>query len=357
MKINILNDAQIIMSNNEKQHNYFGWPTVAKLQNGKIAVVASGFRRRHICPFGKTVMSVSEDGGSTYSSPVPVIDTVLDDRDGGILPFGENSVIVTSFNNTTDFQRSNSEITEYDLAYLDTVSAEAEANALGVNFRISTDCGVTFGEIFKSPVTSPHGPLELQDGSLLWVGRTFSPDDSQMHGKDCIQAHKINLDGSTEYVGEIENIKIGNNTLLSCEPHAILLDDGKILVHIRVQNYGAFTVYQSESCDNGRSWTTPHPLLPLNGGSPPHIMKHSSGMLICTYGYREKPYGIKAMFSNDNGESWDYGYDIYVNDFSSDLGYPSSVELEDGSILTVFYAHPNENEPAVIMQQKWSFEK
>ena len=85
-------------------------------------------------------------------------------------------------------------------------------------------------------------------------------------------------------------------------------------------------------------------------------MKHSSGMLICTYGYREKPYGIKAMFSFDNGKTWDYGHDIYVNNFSDDLGYPSSVELDDGSILTVFYAHPGENEPAMIMQQKWSFE-
>ena len=357
MKIKPIGEARVIMNNPYSRHNYFGWPTVAKLQNGKIAVAASGFRCRHICPFGKTVISYSENNGESYTPPAPVIDTVLDDRDGGILAFGESGVIVTSFNNTTDFQRSNSEITDYDKAYLDTVSAEAEAEALGVNFRISNDSGVTFGEIFKSPVTSPHGPLELQDGSLLWVGRTFSPDDSQMHGKDCIQAHKINTDGTTEFVGEIENIKFGNNTLLSCEPHAILLDDGKILVHIRVQNYGAFTVYQSESEDNGKTWTIPHPILPLNGGSPPHIMKHSSGMLICTYGYREKPYGIKAMFSNDNGESWDYGYDIYVNDFSSDLGYPSSVELDDGSILTVFYAHPGKNEPAVIMQQKWSFEK
>ena len=78
-------------------------------------------------------------------------------------------------------------------------------------------------------------------------------------------------------------------------------------------------------------------------------------MLICTYGYRQPPYGIKAMFSWDNGKTWDYGYDIYVNNVNDDLGYPSSVELDDGSILTVFYAHPSANEPAVIMQQKWQF--
>jgi hypothetical protein len=46
-----------------------------------------------------------------------------------------------------------------------------------------------------------------------------------------------------------------------------------------------------------------------------------------------------------------------VNGYSGDLGYPTTVELNDGSMITVFYAHPSENEPAVIMQQKWSFEK
>ena len=87
MKIVKIGDPSVIMSNPHGKHRYFGWPTVARLQNGKIAVVASGFRMRHVCPFGKTVISYSEDEGNTYTSPAPVIDTVLDDRDGGILAY------------------------------------------------------------------------------------------------------------------------------------------------------------------------------------------------------------------------------------------------------------------------------
>ena len=79
------------MSNPFSKHNYFGWPTAARLQNGTIAVVASGLRLRHICPFGKTVISYSNDEGQTYTLPAPVIDTVLDDRDGGIMPFGKSN--------------------------------------------------------------------------------------------------------------------------------------------------------------------------------------------------------------------------------------------------------------------------
>lgn len=357
MKITVIGNPKTIISNPAGKHNYFAWPTAVRLQNGKIAVAASGFRLRHICPFGKTVIAYSDNEGETYTLPAPVIDTVLDDRDGGIVPFGKSNVIVTSFNNAVDFQRNYGSL--YDSAYLNTISAEEEKEALGSTFRISNDYGVTFGKIFKSPVTSPHGPVELSDGSLLWVGRTFNPFDEQRIGIDCVKAYKINFDGTMEYVGEIENIDDGGTEPLSCEPHAIVLDDGTVLVHIRVQKYGdnpMFTIFQSESEDNGKTWSKPRQILSRMGGSPPHLLKHSSGMLICTYGYRETPFGIKAMFSTDNGKTWDTDNDIYVNRVSDDIGYPSTVELADGSLITVFYARMEENGPAVIVQQKWRFE-
>ena len=85
-------------------------------------------------------------------------------------------------------------------------------------------------------------------------------------------------------------------------------------------------------------------------------------MLICTYSFRGDPchtgtnFGIRAMFSSDNGKTWDTGYSLYDNDISCDLGYSSTVELADGTLITVFYATPNHNGEAVIMQQKWRFE-
>ena len=120
MKIIKIGEEKVIMSNPESKHNYFGWPSAVRLQNGKIAVVASGFRLRHVCPFGKTVISYSDDDGETYTMPAPVIDTVLDDRDGGIVPFGERNVIVTSFNNAIEFQRecAKERGTGYDFGYL-----------------------------------------------------------------------------------------------------------------------------------------------------------------------------------------------------------------------------------------------
>ena len=59
------------------------------------------------------------------------------------------------------------------------------------------------------------------------------------------------------------------------------------------------------------------------------------------------------MISYDNGNTWDIDHIIYETDAGWDLGYPSTIELSGGSLLTVFYARTGEDELAVIMQQKW----
>ena len=48
-------------------------------------VVFSGDRDAHVCPWGKVQLLRSRDGGATWSDPVSICDTPLDDRDAGIL--------------------------------------------------------------------------------------------------------------------------------------------------------------------------------------------------------------------------------------------------------------------------------
>ena len=310
----------------------------------------------HDCPFGKTVISYSRDNGQTYTLPAPVIDTVLDDRDGGIVAYGEKNVIVTSFNNSVEYQRKNCKVNgsgEYGQAYVEMIQPEDAAKFLGATFRISHDCGVTFGDIQKSPVTNPHGPVALKDGSLLWVGNDFTGTKSINQ----LKAYKMDADGNMTYVGEIEKILWNGQEAESCEPHTALLDDGTLLTHIRVEAKGLYTIYQTESTDEGKTWTTPHQILSDEGGAPAHIFKHSSGMLISTYAdRRHEPVSIKAVFSKDNGKTWASDCVLFSNDARGDMGYCSTIELADGTLLSVFYAEPEDGAPAVIMQQKWNFE-
>ncbi len=349
MKAELIGTHKIIMSNPHSHHGYFAWPTVSRLQNGKIAVSASGFRFEHICPFGKAVISYSEDNGESYTYPAPVIDTPLDDRDAGITPFGEKGVIFTSFNNSADMQRQHNKNNAYIQSYIDTITREDEEKYLGSLFRVSNDCAATFGEIFHSPVSSPHGPLQLKDGTILWAGTNF------INYTSGIEVVKVNTEnGECEFVGRITH---DINEIVLSEPHLIEMPDGKLICHIRGEDLigddSVFTVYQSVSYDKGKTWTYPEMLLDETGGSPPHLIHLSSGILLSTYGRRKQPYGIMAMISTDEGKNWTKDIRIYENTVSDDIGYPSTVELDDGTLLTVFYATEGENQPCVIMQQKW----
>ena len=44
----------------------------------------------------------------------------------------------------------------------------------GVNYEYpKTELSVGDKKIFKSPITSPHGPIVLNDGSILWIGNVY----------------------------------------------------------------------------------------------------------------------------------------------------------------------------------------
>ncbi len=349
MKIQIIEKAQTIISNPDSKHNYFGWPTVAKLQDGTIAVGASGFRIEHVCPFGKAVISYSTDNGETYTMPAAVIDTPLDDRDTGICTFGESGVIVTSFNNSANMQRGYNQDNTYAQSYIDTITKEDEDKYLGATMRISRDCGKTFGEVILSPVTNPHGPTQLRDGTIIWAGNNFFDYTSG------IEIHSLNTDGGeTQLIGKIT---LSSTEISLCEPHMIELPDGRLICHIRgeslIEGDDVFTIFQSISEDKGKTWTEPEMLLDKTGGAPPHLIMLGSGILLCTYSRRKLPYGIMAMVSTDCGKSWKKDIRIYENTLSDDLGYPSTIELDDGTLLTVFYARDSEEPPCVIKQIKW----
>ena len=342
MKIVKLGSPETVMHNPDSTHNYFAWPTAVRLQNGRIAVVASGYRMKHVCPFGKTVISYSEDEGKTYTLPAPVIDTPLDDRDGGIMTFGKTGVIVTSFNNDRALQKryfesawlksattwiNNEDFDGYISSYIDVITDEIEDKYLGSNYRVSNDCGVTFGPLRKCPVSSPHGPCEMPDNTILYVGTLFE-HDSAHPSENILKAYAIDTDGNCEYRGTIDPVYIDGERMFSYEPHAFVLDDGTVICHFRVEGNHTtklkpFATYQTVSTDGGRTWSAPEMITPLRGGAPAHIMKHSSGILISVVGYRERPFGIKAMFSRDNGRTWDIGHDVYSNEISSSMLTPN----------------------------------
>ena len=87
------------------------------------------------------------------------------------------------------------------------------------------------------------------------------------------------------------------------------------------------------------------------------MLRHSSGILISTVSYRTPPYGINALISRDDGESWET-VSLLSGEPNADLGYPSTVELSDGTLFTVWYSHTAEDKqsPSVIYGAKWKLD-
>jgi len=61
------------------------------------------------------------------------------------------------------------------------------------------------------------------------------------------------------------------------------------------------------------------------------------GRLVCAYGYRAEPYGIRAKVSTNDGESWSAEIRLRDDGLNWDLGYPRMVQRPDGKLVTAYY--------------------
>lgn len=340
---------------------YQAWPTVAKDEKGVIYVAASSHRLGHVCPFGKNHLYISRDEGRSWSAPMVINDTCKDDRDGGLCAWGDGQLLLSWFNNPL-------ELYEREEGYHSTATPLARGvretwktmdPALlepGSFIRTSADGGSTWGETIQIPVTAPHGPIRRADGSLFYLGKEFMDPSGEL-AEGHIYAFESRDNGATwQKLCEVA-LPDGFGPDVIHEPHAVELPDGAILGGLRIssssipQRNGIFTIF---STNGGRSFSEPE-LLDLCG-TPPHFLLHSSGAVVLTYGRRAAPCGERARVSRDGGKTW--GEEIVISPEASDwdLGYPSSVELSDGAILTVYYQKYPGDSYNSILYTKWSLQ-
>ena len=95
----------IVYRSTEGPFRYQAWPTVCRDEKGILYAVFSGMRVGHVCPFGKNLMSVSRDGGKTWSAPAVINDSWLDDRDAGICSMGSGRFVLSYFNHPVQLYR------------------------------------------------------------------------------------------------------------------------------------------------------------------------------------------------------------------------------------------------------------
>lgn len=120
-------------------------------------------------------------------------------------------------------------------------------------------------------------------------------------------------------------------------PRPIVLKDGRVITALRYQRDARNVIWTEvhESLDGGRTW---HWLSRVNDwGAPGDLVPMADGRIVCVYGYRLAPQGIRYRISEDGGKSW--GTEMILRDDggSWDLGYPRVIEIAPGTLLATYY--------------------
>jgi len=114
-------------------------------------------------------------------------------------------------------------------------------------------------------------------------------------------------------------------------------------------------LYQVTSTDGGTTWS--RPVNTRIWGYPAHLLRLPDGRLLATYGYRRAPMGIRACLSRDGGKSWDVEREIVLRadgfGSGSDLGYPITQRLADGTLATIYYFNGIDNVTHVCLT-RWT---
>ncbi len=339
---------------------YHGWPTLARRKDGELLLAFSGGRERHVCPFGRVELMRSKDNGLSWGWPQVINDGPIDDRDAGVVETSKGSILVTTFTSLAYepvLARAESAKPDEAGAFKEPglinewkavhhrLSADQRQHELGCYMLRSTDGGVTWSSRYRVPLNSPHGPISLRDGRVLYAGKA-------LWGNERVGVCHSQDDGVTwEWLATIQP-RPGDDPKEYHELHAVEANDGSIICHIRNHNSpNERETLQTESRDGGKTWSTPHTIGVW--GLPSHLLRMKDGRLLMSYGYRRKPFGVQARISSNNGQSWSDPMVLSQDGIGSDLGYPSTVECDDGTLVTAWYEVIAGSPLAQLRQARW----
>ena len=309
-------------------------------------------------------MMFSRDQGRTWTDPRVINDTPIDDRDAGLVSLGGAAVMVTWFTYAAREHIHNPPA--HWTAAWNLWPEPLQRELTGSWARVSHDAGLTWGPQRPTPVSAPCGPIMLRDGRLLYLGKAGYPGrlgTNDMRPR-ALQAHASGDQGETwQHLGDVPAPDAMRNENMY-EPHVLELPDGRLLGMIRIQRapdedanapiwqHHQFSLAQTTSDDGGRPWSQARCLGVM--GSPPHLMQHSSGAIICTFGYRLEPFGQRAIISHDAGQTWSDPIVLREDGPDSDLGYPATLERPDGTLFTVYYQKPRPGKNTAILYSQWT---
>ena len=325
---------------------YATFPSVAKLKNGELMVV---FRRapnriifgekgnNHVDHNSYLVSVKSKDGESWAKTPQLLYAHAFGgSQNPCLLRLKDGTLLCTSYGWTT--------VRPEGIPNLKQPYFEAGGYIfLGGYVVRSVDDGKTWQGPYYPPHIKPEryfnaygqalpaynrGALyEAKDGRVLWI---VAANDSVKKTSNYLLTSKDK--GLTwEYVSEVAR---DANASFN-EASVYETPGGDIIGFLRTANMDDQAVI-ARSKDGGKTFSWE----PMGfQGHPLMATKLPDNRVLLVYGYRHKPYGIRARILNAECTDWKTSKEFVLRDDggNTDIGYPWSVVLSGNRVLVVYY--------------------
>lgn len=308
------------------------FPVAQQLHDGRLAVVLRG-GAGHVGIKGRLDIVFSADQGRTWSKPAVVNDSPADDRNPA---FGQakDGALVVAF-----WRAAKETYQDYDT---NTDSPEQPVNTWVTR---SADGGKTWSAAAEIDVRdigygSPYGKiLTLPDRSMLMNVYGYGPRKAGAKGDKTDHSYAYRSTDHGKTWARHGTIGKGFN-----EAGLLALPDGSILAAMRSAGDKA-NVWLTRGTDGGRTWAEPKEITSPSA-HPADLALLPDGRVLMVTGFRAGPFGVRGVVGDAAG-NFDWARRFIVADDSTnpDTGYPSSVALKDGRVLTFYYAVGSKTRP------------
>lgn len=281
----------------------------------------------HISASATLAVATSADGGKCWTDPVEITPRWQDSRNPAFGVNARSNLIAAYWKACMD-------------CYVDAPngpqwkSLDVKGRVPAMFVRRSADNGRTWSKEwpYKSELLalpSPYGRIiTAPDGTLLMP--VYGTPRRKRKGVHDIAILLRSRDGGKTW-GDESLVATGHN-----ETSYAFLPGGRLLAAARSESGHVACLF---SDNGGRAWSKPVQVT-RDGEHPADLTVLASGAVQLTFGRRTRPMGCGVLFSADGGLTWDTDHEVLLAGDgirNEDLGYPSTVQLADGSIVTAIY--------------------
>ncbi|HLV36928.1 MAG TPA: sialidase family protein, partial [Spirillospora sp.] len=307
--------------------NVCAWPNLTLMPDG--AIIATIFNQpTHGGWQGDVECWASEDGGLTWQrrgTPAPhEPNTNRMNVAAGLAQDNDLIVLAAGWSNRPP-------VTEPAKVYF------ADSEILAAWVCRSSDGGRTWDRSGRIDFMAGLKVLPMPFGDIVHL-----PDGTlgvSLYGRDAVDP----ADGISAhlYVSQDQGRSWQHRSVIGAknynETNLLVLNSGRLLAAARTWDDHHLEIFYSD--DSGMTWTAGGNVS-LAGQHPAHLLELNDGRVLLVYGLRNPGlYGVAARFSNDGGRTWGLPHVLVdLGGSKIDCGYPASVQLKDGTLVTAYYA-------------------